>query len=132
MNPAMRFGVALSFVGFAFFAGTLFGGGGVAKSEQFRVIGEVMSGRQGPLRRRAMAAGLALMALGALIAFAGIAAHDAGRPARCQAYCTAHGYPQSELGPAELTSSTGRRVRVFACHCSRSDGARAQVPANDL
>ena len=48
MHPTMLVGLALALVGFLLFAGTLFGGGGVAKSQQFRVIGEVMSGRQGP------------------------------------------------------------------------------------
>ncbi len=132
MNPTMLVGLALAFVGFSCFAGTLFGSGGAAKSEQFRVIGEVMSGRHGVGRRRVMIAGVLLAALGALTAFAGVAAHDAGRPARCRAYCTANGYTQSELGPADLPSRGGRAVRVFACRCTRADGASTQVRADDL
>jgi len=133
MNPTMLVGLALALVGFLLFAGTLFGAGGVAKSEQFRVMGEVMSGRQGPGRKRAMGAGFALMVFGVLTLFAGVAAKDAGRDTRCQAYCTQQGYPQSALGPAEETPpGGGRTVRYFACICTRPDGTHTQTRANDL
>lgn len=132
MNTTMIVGIALAFAGFLGFAATLFGGGGVAKSEQLRVIGEVMSGRQGAGPRRVMAASLGLALLGALVAFAGVAAHDAERPARCQAHCAAHGYPQSALGPADVPAPSGRQARVFACRCTRADGASTVVRASDL
>ncbi len=129
----MLVGLALAAVGFLLFAGTLFGGGGVAKSKQFQVIGEVMSGRQGSGRRLAMTAGLGLLGLGVLTTFAGVSARDAGRGERCQAYCVQQGYTQSALGPAEETpAGGGRPVSFFACTCTRADGARTQTHANDL
>ena len=133
MHPIMLVGLALASVGFLLFAGTMFGGGGVAKSQQFRVIGEVMSGRQGPGRKRAMGAGLALMALGLFTTFSGVAARDSGRGERCQAHCVQQGYTQSSLGRAEETpAGGGRPMAFFACTCTRADGARTQTRANDL
>lgn len=132
MNTTMLVGIAMAFVGFACFAGTLFSGGGTAKSRQFRVIGEVMSGQQGPGRKRAMVAGLLLCLFGALTTFAGVAAHDAGRGERCRAHCTGQGYTNSELGRVEETSANGRTVAYFGCICTRADGARAQTRADDL
>lgn len=127
MNPTMLAGLALAFVGFALFAGTLFGGGGAAKSRQFAVVGEVLGGRQGPGRRLAMIAGLALMAFGAVATFAGVSAHDAGRADRCRAHCLQQGYTQSALGPSD-----GGGATYFACTCTRADGARTQTRADDL
>lgn len=133
MNSILAVGVTMAFAGFALFAGTLFRGGGAARSEQFRVLGEVLRGAQGPGPRRAMIAGLILCVVGAFTAFAGIAAHDAGRGARCQSYCLQHGYSQSALGPAtEVSPDGGRGVTYFACTCTRPDGARTQTRADDL
>ncbi len=132
MNTTMLVGVAMAFVGFTCFAGALFSGGGVAKSEQFRVIGEVMSGRQGPGRKRVMSAGMILCVIGALTTFAGVAAHDAGRGERCRAWCAQRGYTASELRRVEETAPSGRTVAYFGCVCAREDGATTQTRANDL
>ncbi len=133
MNPIMAVGIALAFSGFALFAGTMFRGGGTARSEQFRVVGEVLRGAQGAGPRRAMLTGLFLCAVGVLTTFAGVTSRDAGRGARCEAYCRQRGFTQSALGPAEeVPPGGGRAVRYFACTCTRPDGARTQTRANDL
>lgn len=132
MNATMFVGIGMAFVGFAAFAGTLFSSGGAAKSEQFRVMGEVMSGRRGVGRKRVMTAGLLLCALGALTLFAGVAAHDAGRGERCRTWCTRQGYPRSVLRRVEEPVASGRSVVYFGCVCERDDGATTQTRANDL
>lgn len=132
MHPVMAVGIALAFIGFGLFAGVLFGSGGVSKSRQFQVIGEVMGGRHGPGRRRAMLVGLVMLVLGTCTSFAGVAAHDAGRAQRCQAYCLQQGYTRSAIGPSDATADRGRRVAFVACTCTRADGARTQTRADDL
>lgn len=133
MNPTMIAGIALAFLGFALFAGVLFGSGGASKSKQFEVIGDVMGGKHGAGRRLAMIVGLVMTVLGTCTTFAGVSARDAGRGDRCQAYCTQQGYTHSALGPAEETPpGGGRAVTYFACMCTREDGAHTQTRANDL
>ena len=133
MHPVMAVGIALAFLGFILFAGALFSSGGAAKSRQFQVISEVLGGRHGAGRRLAMLAGLALVAVGALTTFAGVAQKDAGRAGRCQAYCVQQGSTRSEIGPGDETPpGGGRTVRFVACICTRADGGRTQTRADDL
>ncbi|MDP3221236.1 MAG: hypothetical protein Q8S73_44545 [Deltaproteobacteria bacterium] len=132
MHPIMAVGIALAFIGFGLFAGVLFGTGGASKSKQFQVIGEVLGGRHGPGRKRAMLLGLVMTVLGTCTTFAGVTAHDARRAPRCQAYCLQQGYTRSEIGPSDATADGGRRVAFVACTCTRADGARTQTRADDL
>lgn len=132
MNATMFVGIGLAFVGFAVFAGALFSSGGVAKSEQFRVMREVLSGQHGADRKRMMSAGLLMAAFGGLTLFAGLAARDAGRAERCRTWCTRQGYPRSVLRRVEEPVASGRPVVYFGCVCERDDGATTRTRANDL
>ena len=133
MHPVMAVGIALAFIGFGLFAGVLFGSGGASKSRQFQVIGEVLGGRHGPGRRRAMLVGLVMTVLGTCTTFAGVTAQDAGRRQRCQSYCLQQGYTRGEIGPSDATAAGGgRRVAFVACTCTRADGARTQTRADGL
>ena len=133
MHPIMVVGLALAAIGFSLYAGALFASGGAAKSRQFQVIGEVLRGRHGAGRRLAMLAGLALVAVGMLTTFAGVARNDAGRAARCRAYCVQQGYTLGAIGPGDETPpGGGRSVRYVACVCTRADGGRTQTRADDL
>ena len=44
-------GAVVAMAGFALFMGVVFASGGLAKSEQFRVLGELAAGRHGALKR---------------------------------------------------------------------------------
>lgn len=133
MHPTMVVGLALAAIGFTLYAGALFASGGAAKSRQFQVIGEVLRGRHGAGRRLTMLSGLALVAVGTLTLFAGVAQSDAGRAARCQTYCVQQGYTHSAIGPGDATPpGGGRSARFVACVCTRADGGRTQTRADDL
>ena len=88
----MTLGVGLFFAGGLLFLGLLFGSGGVQRSRQFAVIGELLGGKHGPSRRRGVIVALVLIGTGALTCFAGVGAMDAERAARCRDYCIIEGY----------------------------------------
>ena len=73
-------GAVLIFVGVPLFAGVLFGHGGVRKSAQFRVLGELMRGLHGNMPRALLLLSLLLIFVGSCLSFVAVGAgHLAGR-----------------------------------------------------
>lgn len=120
-------GAALFFAGVATAMGVVFTSGGVRKSQQFRVLGEVLSGRAGSGRRALLLGALLAAAAGALVLFGSVAAGDRARAQRCDAFCRARGFDQGRIGPADDPAK-----RVVSCTCTASDGRREQRPAHEV
>lgn len=97
----------------------VFTSGGVAKSQQFRVLGEVTRGRHGPGKRLGLLAGFVLVVVGACSAFVSSARGDAQRRAACAAHCKAEGFDEGKLGPStERLPQRPNQHKFVACICS--------------
>src|SRR5689334_6454490 len=115
MSPLFIAGAALFFTGGATFMAALFSSGGGAKSQQFRVIGELWRGEHGAGKRRAVKLGLLVLIAGAITLFAGVAAQDAERARRCEERCAAAG-TRGRIGPSSQAHPTKQGAAAFvAC-----------------
>jgi hypothetical protein len=125
----MTLGVGLFFAGGLLFLGLLFGSGGVQRSRQFAVIGELLRGTHGASRRRGVIVALALLGTGALTCFAGVGAMDAERSARCRDYCVVEGYDEGRIGPSV---DREKATRFVACTCTAADRAALELRADAM
>jgi hypothetical protein len=131
MSPLFIVGAGLFFTGGAAFMGALFSSGGGAKSQQFRVIGELWRGEHGAGKRRLAKLGLLAVVAGAITLFAGVAAQDAERARRCEARCEAAGM-RGKIGPSSQPHPTKKGAAAFvACVCEGPDGARQESRADE-
>lgn len=111
-------GAVLAMSGFALFMVLVFSSGGLAKSEQFRVIGELASGRHGALKRQLLFLAVPTVLLGMCTSFVGVAAHDSKVRRACEARCREDGYSSGRIGPsAERDLHRPERAAFVACHC---------------
>jgi len=115
------------FLGLAAQMGVIFSSGGLAKSRQFRVIGELLAGRHGATRRAVLVVGFLVAGVGALLLFAGVAQQDRLRAANCAAHCQKAGFEKGAIGPSDDPAK-----RVVSCTCTAADGRRQQFPANEV
>jgi hypothetical protein len=129
MPNLMLFGVALFLLGGLLFFALLFANGGAARSRQIAVIAELLGGHRGVGKRRLTIAALILIGLGAVSAFAGVAAMDARRARQCQSYCSVAGYERGSIGPS-LDRSAERRF--VACTCEGGKSKPLELRADSL
>lgn len=130
-HPLFFVGVALFFVGFLLFAGVLFSHGGVARSRQFRVMGELFSGKHGNGARLLFASSFLVLVAGACLLFAGVAASDGARAERCESHCHATGYERARIGP-NSDRTDDRATWWVACICEGGTDTPSEVPADSL
>lgn len=116
-SPVWFVGLALFAISLLLVASQLFGHGGVAKSAQFRVLGELLRGVHGNRARALLAIGLAMLPIAMCTIFAGVTAGDAERARRCETECTAAGYATSRIGPNSDRDPSDRRTWFVACIC---------------
>lgn len=128
----MVVGSLVAGLGFVLFAGVLFSHGGLAKSEQFRVIGEIMRGRRGGGARLVMAVGILGIIAGGCIAFSGVAALDRARAERCREHCRAAGFERARVGPNRDRDPRDRDTWWVACICEGGPSEPIEVPASSL
>ena len=112
-------GAAFFMLGVLVFMVVIFSSGGVAKSQQFRVLGEVSRGQHGAGKRLGLGIAVLLIVVGACGAFAGTAQKDAARRTACDAKCKTDGFEQGKLGPStERHPQQPNKHRFVACICS--------------
>jgi hypothetical protein len=129
MPMLLLIGAALFGAGALSFLVLLFSSGGAARSRQFALIGALWSGRLGARRRRILRLSLALVGVGALTCFAGVAASDAARAARCSEVCLARGFDTGRIGPSIDRHPAQRFV---ACTCAGANHAPLELRADAL
>lgn len=130
MSPLLLVGALAALGGIALFLGVMFSSGGVAKSEQFRVIGELFAGRHGATRRLLMIVSIPVVLVGMVLSFAGVAAADAARRRACEAHCRARGNQSGRLGPSQ--ASEPGKAPVMVCHCEGGAGLPVEVQLSEL
>ncbi len=126
-------GAVLLFLGAPLFAGVLFGHGGVRKSAQFRVLGELMRGVHGSLPRALLMLSFLLIVVGSCVTFAAVGAGDRARAKHCEATCTEAGYSTARIGPNSDRVQSDRTTWFVACICEEPGRepleSRAVTPA---
>lgn len=122
-------GAALFGAGALTFLVLLLSSGGAARSRQFALIGALWSGRLGAHRRRMLRLSLGLVGVGAVTCFAGVAASDAARAARCSEVCLVRGFDAGRIG-----ASIDRRPaqRFVACTCTGANRPPLELRADAL
>lgn len=126
-------GALVAMAGFALFMGVVFSSGGLSKSEQLRVLGELVAGRHGPLRRRLLFVAVPTVLLGMCTSFAGVAAQDAQVRRACEARCRAGGFTTSRIGPsAARDEKRPGRALFVACHCEGTGREPLELRADGL
>jgi hypothetical protein len=126
-------GVLLSMGGFALFMVVVFSSGGLAKSEQFRVLGELVAGRHGPVKRGLLFVAMPTVMLGMCTTFAGVAASDSARRQRCEERCAREGYESGRIGPSDAKDEhRPTRAKFVACRCEASGRPPLELRADDL
>lgn len=112
-------GAGLFMLGVLVFMVVLFTSGGSAKSQQFRVLGEIGRGQHGAGKRIGLLAALLLVVVGACGAFVSSASKDAGVRDACTAKCKADGFENGKLGPStERDPQQPNKHKFVACICS--------------
>ena len=125
-------GVLLSMGGSALFMVVVFSSGGLAKSEQFRVLGELVAGRPGPVKRGLLFVAMPTV-MGMSTPFAGVAASDSARRQRCEERCAREGYESGRIGPPDAkVEQRPTRAKFVACRCEASGRPPLELPADDL
>lgn len=126
-------GALLAMSGFALFMALVFSSGGLAKSEQFRVIGELASGRHGALRRRLLLLAVPTVLLGMCTSFAGVAAQDARVRRACEERCERDGFESGRIGPsAERDARRPERAAFVACRCESPGRPAVELRADSV
>ena len=132
VHPIMIAGAVLSATGILIFGALLFSHGGVAKSAQFRVLGELFGGTHGARSRALLLLSFVLLPIGACLLFAGVAAADHERAERCEAFCAAEGYASARMGPNSNRVRSDRSTWFVACICEGGEGEALEIDANNL
>ncbi|MBV1860268.1 MAG: hypothetical protein KUG77_17775 [Nannocystaceae bacterium] len=117
--PPSAFGAGLFMLGVLLVMIAVFSSGGSAKSQQFRVIDEVASGKHGKSTRRLFYTGVLAIGLGMCGAFAGVAGSDVERKKACGRDCTERGYAAATVqGSQERDPPGSGRHSFVACVCT--------------
>ena len=112
-------GAALCMLGAAIFLGLVFSSGGIAKSQQFRVLGELSRGQHGRTKKLLLGVALVLGCFGGCTAMIGASQRDAAVRKACETKCKSDGFEQGKLGPStERDPQKPNRHKFVACICS--------------
>ncbi|MDX2012461.1 MAG: hypothetical protein SFW67_19850 [Myxococcaceae bacterium] len=126
-------GALIAMSGFALFMVLLFSSGGLAKSEQFRVLGELAAGRHGAPKRLLLFFAVPTVLLGMCTSFAGVAAQDAQVRRQCVARCEKEGFPSGRIGPSSARDEKRpERAAFVACHCEAPGRPALELRAASL
>lgn len=127
----MLVGFAIFGAGFFLVAVPAFMSGGLQRSNQLRVLKELLAGQHGPGRRWAVRSGVACLLLGAMVQFGSVAAGDRQRAQACVARCERDGYDRGRIGPnGERTKD--RSTWWVACICEAEGRPPFEFPARSL
>ncbi len=130
VSPLMIAGAVLFALGGLLFAVVLFGNGGVRKSAQFRVMGELSRGVHGRGARLMFFGSFPLLLAGACLLFAAVGASDRARAKRCEDRCVATGYESSRIGP-NSDRTDDHATWFVACICEGGGQAPVEFRADD-
>jgi hypothetical protein len=109
----------------------LFSSGGASKSRQFEVLGELLAGKHGAVRRLMLLLALGAIGVGALTCFTAVGRMDAARRKQCQATCVERGYKKGLMGLSSGTDASNKRYKV--CRCSEGpDNKELEIDTNQL
>ncbi len=125
-------GAALFFGGMLTFMAVTFGSGGWSKSRQFRVIGEVMSGKHGRRRKRAATGALIALGVSVVLLVVGISLKDRARAERCRTQCLAAGYQRGTIGPSAAQQPGTGKAGFLACTCTAAGKSPLEWRADTL
>ena len=115
----MLVGAALFMVAAATFLGLVFSSGGIAKSQQFRVLNELARGQHGRAKKLALGGAVVLGCFGGCTAMIGVSQQDVAIRKACETKCKADGFEQGKLGPStERDPQKPNRHKFVACICS--------------
>lgn len=136
-QPAFVVGAAVAGVSFLLFVFVLFSSGGVAKSAQFRVLRELLSGKHGRARRGLVIAAFVGQLFGSCGIFSGVAAHDRARAERCDVHCKSLGNERGHIAasnkpPPPRPSGAKPIPPRVACHCVGGSAPASEMPADDV
>jgi len=129
MPGLMIFGVCMFFTGVLSVLLLLSANGGWDKSRQFAVLGQLLSGKLGALRRTLSRTALLLTFMGAVLCFAGVGQMDARRAQRCHDHCIAAAYLKGTIGPSVDRTSSRRFV---ACACTAPGKPPLELRADSI
>ena len=125
----MFIGAAFFFLGAATLLGLLFANGGLQKSRQFAVLGQLFSAQLGAGKRVLSFVAIGLTVIGGVLCMAGVALKDAARAERCRQYCLTAGFVEGKIGPSVDRAAKSRFV---ACTCSAPDKPALERRADSL
>ena|SRR5688572_30787182 len=119
-GPVFGVGIGFFFLGMITIMAVTFANGGAQKSQQFRVIGEIASGKLGRGARIALFVGFASALVGMCTTFAGVAQGDRARAQKCVATCKTRGYENGKIRASTATHpNNAKRAAFVACACTR-------------
>lgn len=119
-GPVFVVGIWFFFLGVITIMTVMFANGGAQKSKQFRVIGEIASGKLGRGARIALFVGFASALVGMCTTFAGVAQSDRARAKKCAATCKTRGYENGRIRASTATQpNNANRAAFVACACTR-------------
>jgi hypothetical protein len=136
-QPAFFIGAAVAGASFLLFMFVVFSSGGVAKSAQFRVLGELLAGRHGVAKRALTILAFGGLLVGSCSLFAGVSAHDRARAERCDVHCKALGNARGVIdsprkpAPPAVSGAKPQPPRP-ACHCEGGSAEPSEMPADDV
>ncbi|MBL4687932.1 MAG: hypothetical protein JKY37_25300, partial [Nannocystaceae bacterium] len=117
--PPMLFGSVVFMFGMVVLVIAVFSSGGVGKSQQARVMSEVVAGKHGKGKRTLFLVGVLATGFGACGAFAGVAVGNSNRHKACEHECTDRGYASAEIqGSQERDPPGSGRHSFVACVCT--------------
>lgn len=127
-------GAILAMLGFGSLMAVMFSSGGVAKSRQFSVLGQLASGQHGSGKRVWLLVSIACALLGTCGAFAGVAVGDAQRREACERTCEQRGYAQGKIqGSKERVNGSKGKHAFVACACTQGpEPDPLELRADDL
>lgn len=131
ISPLLIAGFVVFTLGFLVFATVLFSNGGVKKSAQFRVMGELTRGVHGQAARLFFFGSFPLLAAGACLCFAAVGSSDRERAQQCEERCVTEGFDTHRIGP-NSDRTDDRATWFVACICESEGREPIEFRANDL
>lgn len=126
-------GMVLAGIGFVILFVLLASVDALAKSRQLAAAGHLASGRAGPGKRVLFFIAVALLVVGALLSFAGVAASDARRTRVCTETCIAKGHRRGVIGPSKEKHPQRPSAAAFvACACTGGTAPPVELRADSL
>jgi hypothetical protein len=126
-------GSLIAGTGFIFFFVLLVMHGGMSKSKQLQVVSALLGGKKGKSAKKQTLAAFALMGMGMLGSFCGVAMADADRADACAATCTRRGYRTSTIDQStERDPENPNRASFVACICSGNGMEPVELSADAL